>query len=323
MLRTTGNNFEGYRVDEYIDVLSEEVIFKNSFFKRLMGSVGDFFSSLNILDTELKGATSLIENGKKYVMGRFTEKAERMGGNAILGIQFESSFGTDIIRIALSGTVVKISPDERTVNKKELRIPVKGTNDVPFKCSSVLYKKYDEEQAVMLDIFNPGNEDIVGIRCEVFFKSVFGGYSSLSDMEFVRFEQRPDRHLVSEEIPCKISKETMKSLDGAYIVVKKYISGEKVYEIETPEIHSLEDLKNMNTSSVSSVDIHQLIDELDQFETAKEIYEYVLNISQSNPDSIDAELVELLHKDADFERVYGNNKRDCMMTLNRYIQDKL
>lgn len=105
--------------------------------------------------------------------------------------------------------------------------------------------------------------------------------------------------------------------------MKKYISGERVLEVEIPEIHSLEDLKNMNKSSVSSIDIRQLMGELDQFETAKEIYEYVLNLSQANPGIIDDAVVELLHKDADFERIYGNNKRDCMVTLERYINGKL
>lgn len=42
MLLTTGNNFEGYYIDEYIDVISDKVIFRNSFFKQAVASVRDW-----------------------------------------------------------------------------------------------------------------------------------------------------------------------------------------------------------------------------------------------------------------------------------------
>lgn len=108
LMLTTGVNFDGYMVEKYIDVFCEEVVFKNSFWKRLDASFEDLTNVFSFRDTELSGVNKLISNAREYVLEKFKEKAARLGANAVLGVEFESSLGSDIVRVSVSGTAVKI-----------------------------------------------------------------------------------------------------------------------------------------------------------------------------------------------------------------------
>lgn len=108
LMLTTGSFFEGYSVERYIDVICEEVIFKNSFVKQLGASFEDFGNSLSFSEREMTGASELISKARAYTLDKFRRKAARVGANAVLGIDFESSFGSDVVRVCVSGTAVVI-----------------------------------------------------------------------------------------------------------------------------------------------------------------------------------------------------------------------
>lgn len=320
MLKTTGMNFEGYHVEQYIDVLSEEVIFKNSFMKKLFASVGDIFSSLNLRDTEMSGATSLIENGKRYVMERFTKKAENMGGNAILGMQFDTSFGVEIIRISVSGTIVRIAQDEHIVNDKKTRIPVKGSNHVELKCTAAIYHKTDELQSIALDIFNPHGENISGVKCDLFFRTAFGDCIMLKDQMFIKFTDQNGHHQLSEPLICELSDDRMKAVETVDIIVKKYIVNGNVIDVMTKDISSIEELDQLEKASAPRIGFKEIMSEAEKLETAKEIYEYVQTLAQADSDAISQELIEKLKNLSKTERLYGNEKDESIKTIQKFYQ---
>lgn len=108
LMLTTGSNFDGYEVKKYIDVICEEVIFKNSFLKTLTASFEDVGNILSFRERELSGSSELIANARTYVMQKFRSKAVNIGANAVLGVEFESSIGAEIIRVAVFGTAVVV-----------------------------------------------------------------------------------------------------------------------------------------------------------------------------------------------------------------------
>ena len=110
MMFTTGSYFDGYRVEKYIDVICEEVIFKNSFMNRLNAGFEDLGNAFSFKETEMSGSSGLIARARSYVKDKFRQKAAQMGANAVLGVEFESSIGADIVRVAIFGTAVVISP---------------------------------------------------------------------------------------------------------------------------------------------------------------------------------------------------------------------
>lgn len=112
LMLTTGSSFDGYKVVKYLDIISCEVVFKNSFINSLSAGFEDFLKGLSFKEKELSGATELIERGKQYVMTKFREKAISMCANAVLGIDFETSFGSEIVKISVNGTAVIVDKIE-------------------------------------------------------------------------------------------------------------------------------------------------------------------------------------------------------------------
>ena len=112
LMLTTGSNFDGYKVAKYIDVISCEIIFKNSFINTIAAGIGDFFNSLSFREKEMTGAMELIDRAKKYVMKKFRTQAVDIGANAVLGIDFETTFGAEIVKISVNGTAVVVDKIE-------------------------------------------------------------------------------------------------------------------------------------------------------------------------------------------------------------------
>ena len=56
----------------------------------------------------MSGAMELIDRAKKYVMKKFRAQAVEIGANAVLGVDFETTFGSDIVKISLNGTAVVV-----------------------------------------------------------------------------------------------------------------------------------------------------------------------------------------------------------------------
>lgn len=108
MLLTTSHFFDGYKVVKYIDVICRESVYKNSFWKRFDASVDDIANSFTLKETEMSGVTALISEAREHTMKHFKIDAAVMGANAILGIQFQSSWGRDVVRVTIAGTAVEI-----------------------------------------------------------------------------------------------------------------------------------------------------------------------------------------------------------------------
>ena len=108
MILTTGSFFDGYHVEKYIDVICEEVVFKNSFKNRISAGLDDIGNMFTFQETEMSGSSALIARAREYVKEKFRHKAAMMGANGVLGIEFESSIGADIVRVAVFGTAVVI-----------------------------------------------------------------------------------------------------------------------------------------------------------------------------------------------------------------------
>lgn len=96
-MRTSGQNFEGYRIVKYIDIVSAETILSNVFYNNL-------FSDPNELSEHLKEA-------REEAMRKFISLCVAKGANAAIGVDFNYvSFSTHNSSFAViaHGTAVKI-----------------------------------------------------------------------------------------------------------------------------------------------------------------------------------------------------------------------
>ena len=121
----TTPNLEGYKILEYIDLIYDEVCFSQNVISEFKNLVSDKISYVVsfFADTELSGTSAAIMKAKEYIIEKIKEKARNIGANAIVGIDFETSFGTSktCIRVSVSGTAVKvIKLEELEKHQKEL-----------------------------------------------------------------------------------------------------------------------------------------------------------------------------------------------------------
>lgn len=106
MKLTTGYDFQGYYITEYIDVFFDEILVGIGFGKGIMSQLDNLFSSLSGGE-----ATEMIEklnSVKGELRKRVIAKAERAGANALIGIDFESSKLGDLLMVSMTATAVKI-----------------------------------------------------------------------------------------------------------------------------------------------------------------------------------------------------------------------
>ena len=104
MLCTTTPNIEGKKIEQYLGVVSAEVIIGANFLKDMMGGLRDFFGG--------RSATyeKVLDEARQKAMEELTERAQRLGANAVVGIDldFETvGSGGSMLMVIASGTAVK------------------------------------------------------------------------------------------------------------------------------------------------------------------------------------------------------------------------
>lgn len=105
MLLTTTPTIEGRPIQQYYGIVSGEVIIGANVFKDFTASLHDFFG----------GRASSYENtlieAKEHAMKEMEERAQRMGANAIVGIDLDyETVGQSgsMLMVSCSGTAVRI-----------------------------------------------------------------------------------------------------------------------------------------------------------------------------------------------------------------------
>jgi len=103
MLIATTNELAGYEIDE---VLGE--VFGLTVRSRNIGSqIGAGLKSL--IGGELQGMTKALVDSREQVIERMVAEAEAKGGNAIVGMRFDTSeMGTNWTEICAYGTAVRV-----------------------------------------------------------------------------------------------------------------------------------------------------------------------------------------------------------------------
>ena len=106
MKLTTGYEFQGYFITEYYDVIFDEILVGLGFGKSILSSLDNIFSS--ITGSEATEMIDRLNNVKKQLRDRVVQKAEKLGANALIGIDFESSRLGDLIMVSMTATAVRI-----------------------------------------------------------------------------------------------------------------------------------------------------------------------------------------------------------------------
>jgi uncharacterized protein YbjQ (UPF0145 family) len=106
IIATTTNNVEGYRVVEYIDVESVEVVIGT-------GVISEFSSSLaDLLGERATAFERKLNSAKIFAMRKLKMLAFELDANAVIGIDMDYvDFTSNRIGVVANGTIVRIEKD--------------------------------------------------------------------------------------------------------------------------------------------------------------------------------------------------------------------
>ena len=106
-LITTTHQLEGYIITEYLDIVFEESIFGISISTGIKG-IGDMFKGWT--GERLNAISDRIEEVKKEVKDALIDKAIKLGADALIGIDIETTrnLNDGTIGVSISGTAVRI-----------------------------------------------------------------------------------------------------------------------------------------------------------------------------------------------------------------------
>ena len=105
MITTTTPNIEGKSIEQYLGVVSSEVIIGANIFKDILGGLRDVFGG--------RSGTyeRVLDEARQNALTELVQKAQAMGANAVVGIDldFETVGGSgSMLMVIASGTAVRV-----------------------------------------------------------------------------------------------------------------------------------------------------------------------------------------------------------------------
>lgn len=102
-LVTTGNQFVGYNIDKYFNLLNSEVVMGTGILSEINAQISDFFG-----ETSYKFEQKMQE-AKELALQKIIDSAIKIGSNAVIGFRYDMfSFSNNIISVSAYATAVHV-----------------------------------------------------------------------------------------------------------------------------------------------------------------------------------------------------------------------
>lgn len=102
MIVTTTNNIEGKQISNYLGIVTGETIIGANFVKDIFASVRDFVGGRS------NSYEKVLFQAKETALQEMQNRAEKLGANAIIGVDLDYETINNMIMVTASGTAVKI-----------------------------------------------------------------------------------------------------------------------------------------------------------------------------------------------------------------------
>ena len=106
MIFSTTNSLEGKTINQYLGVVSGEVILGANIFKDLFAGIRD------IVGGRSGAYEKSLQDARSVAFTEIKEKAEKLGANAVVGIDIDyETIGTNssMLMVSVTGTAIEIS----------------------------------------------------------------------------------------------------------------------------------------------------------------------------------------------------------------------
>lgn len=317
LLTTSGYNFEGYAITEYIGVYSGECALGTGFLSSLGASFADFFGSNS------GQYSDKLKKAKAYALDELYRHVKYAGGNAIIGLDIDyTTFSSDVMGVIANGTAVKIvkindpSNTKDVIPKKEFAID--QTNLItPFRSAMLIM---DNPNSVALDISITEPGKLSGVMADIRITSIFNDIYEFTDLPFYGFENYSFRHSLSKNIELNIPNNLLPVIKSIDLIVKKYILNDSIIEVKNSELNSqsIMEIEDTKTSSMSTEDLLFAVEELN---SAREIFDYLINYNEIIGGKLDSRLLSKIQELRGMEGIYGNMKSSALKSIRYFLEE--
>lgn len=324
ILLSTTPSLDGYEITEYLDIISAETIYKLSLSKTFSASLSDVIDSWKIFsNNELSGTTRLIHEAKEYVKNELIKKAQDLGANAIVGIDFETSFSDSngYAKVSINGTAVKISKINHSHFNETLNFSLKPNILSPFRPISVIFSISSNVSAAV-KVFMSEGENISNFLADLSIRTIFDEEILLENIHFYSFVEESSKRPISKFVEVPLSPDICYKIASCSIIIKKYISGKQLVVIPDSNLEVLPEdviLNNPFSEYANPVDgIKEVLPVIEKMKTAQEIYDYLEKYNNEHGQFIDPSLFDTLNKTLKIERYYGNAPDSALKRIKMF-----
>ena len=310
---TSGFNFEGYSITEYLGYCSGECALGTGFLSTLGASLADF---VGINSSMYEGK---LDNARSMALDNLYLRAEALGANAIIGINISyTTFSSDIMGVIANGTAVKIESDNNIIQTAKC-IPITNYNpDLPFRINELKISVNSEKTSCTVQA-NLLGKAISAISADIIFTTIFDDTYTLNNIALTDFMGKPQRspgHISSPCI-CSLPFEITKILKSAKIMIRKYIQNEMIHKVDDNDMPLNPNERSDNFySPENEITIEDYLSSVSQLGSASEIFAFTQNL---NLNFLNSEMLDEIQSFVNLERLYGNAKDECIIKLKRYL----
>lgn len=224
IMLTSGFNFEGYEITEYLGFVSGQTVLGSNFFKGLAAGVTE------VSDSESEKLTGKLEQANELAMDKLKKVAEKRGADAIIGLKIDSTeFANNSMGTIASGTAVKLAKkvDEDKKIRKELYVSNYYNRLVPRPVKVVL-SGTNNSVSISTYFFNYNKDDIKAIRADVELTNLYEEKLLLKNLDFV-FEKGNVSLIEANEIECKLPAKDILLIKDSKVTISKYVTSRGVF----------------------------------------------------------------------------------------------
>lgn len=307
ILITSGYNFEGYDITEYLGLCSGEAALGTGFLSSLGAGIADFLGTNSTLYEEK------LNSARNIALDNLIQNAEACGANAIIAVHIEyTAFSADIMGVTANGTAVKI---QQKADLPDTKIDIVNFNpNIPARPTSFSLSYSDSRYRLQLTLADILGNSISAVKGDLTFTTVFEEEYKIKDVYFYKFTQNGNTKisaLTSLSVPVEIAP----IIKYATFDITKYVDGTKIVEDIS---HDNEQVFSQNSNELLKYEYTSYIKSLN---SANEIYNYTLDFNSKHENFVSPDLVKSVKALATNERIYGNLAKDCIQKIISYYQN--
>lgn len=223
---TSGFDFEGYKITEYIGFYSGECALGTGFLSSLEAGLSDIFGLDSTLyaDKLLKAKSMAISGLKKL--------AKEHGANAIIGLDIDYiTFSADIMGVVANGTAVKVegnSPQNHTLSDIE-NFPIVNYYENLMIRPFHLFLNSNTSR-IKISMYNYKEAPVNAVNVDIIANTIFGTVYTFPDINFVKLTEK-ENIIETEEVFLNIEDNQLKVIQSITLKINYYVLSGKVYSL--------------------------------------------------------------------------------------------